>query len=320
MRWLAKLREFFGTPILSLGGASLSLWSLIQFLVLVVMLFYTAGKLRYWLTSRLLTRTRLNVGARQAIGSITRYLFLFIGLLVILQTVGINLTTLNVIAGAVGIGIGFGLQNIASNFISGLIILFERPIKIGDRIEVGHIEGDVIEIGARSTRVLTNDNITVIVPNSKFITENVINWMYNDRKVRFRVPVSVAYGTDIRLVEKLLLEVAKANPDVLSDPAPVVRLIGFGDNALNFELRPWSTTLVHRKGKLLSSLNSAIYETFRAHGIEIPFPQRDLYIRSGNLSLRNGDGAKLPTEAEPETAANIQMSDENPSGNAEHLR
>lgn len=278
-RWLQQLQNFFGAPIITLGSTPLSLWSLIQFATLVVLLFWSAGWLQNWLVNRLLTRSRLDTGARQAIGSITRYLFLCIGLLVILQTVGINLTTLNVLAGAVGIGIGFGLQNVASNFISGLIILFERPIKIGDRIEVGPIEGDVVAIGARSTKVLTNDNITVIVPNSKFITENVVNWMYNGPTVRFRIPVSVAYGSDIKLVERLLLEVARANPDVLKEPEPVVRFIGFGDSALNFELRPWSTTLVHRKGKLFSALNFAIYQVFQEHGIEIPFPQRELHIR-----------------------------------------
>ena len=265
---------------------------MVQFTVMLGLLFYVAGKLRHWLVNGLLLRSSLDIGARQAIGSITRYLVLLIGLLIIMQTVGINLTTLNVIAGAVGIGIGFGLQNIASNFISGLIILFERPIKIGDRIEVGAIEGDVIEIGSRSTKVLTNDNITVIIPNSKFISENVVNWMYNGSKVRFRVPVSVAYGTDLRLVEELLLEVAKANPDVLKDPAPVVRLMGFSDDALRFELRPWSTTLVHRKGKLISSLNFAIYESFREHQIEIPSPQQDVYIRGGILSVSNGAATK----------------------------
>jgi small-conductance mechanosensitive channel len=284
--WLEPLKAFLNFPLLRLGEAEITLWTLIYFLILFVLLLYFAGKVRQLLISRLLVRTKLDVGARQAVGSITRYLVIFIGFLIILQTVGINLTTLNVIAGAVGIGVGFGLQNIASNFISGLIILLERPIKIGDRIEVGNVEGDVIEIGARSTMVLTNDNIAIIVPNSKFISENVINWKYTDAKVRFKIPVSVAYGSDIKLVEKLLLEIAKENPDVLADPPPVVRFLEFGNSGLLFELRPWSTTLVHRKGRLISSLNFAIYERFKEHQIEIPFPQRDLHIRSGAIELK----------------------------------
>jgi small-conductance mechanosensitive channel len=121
---------------------------------------------------------------------------------VILQTVGIDLTALSILTGAVGLGIGFGLQNIASNFISGLIILFERPVRIGDRIAVGDVEGDVMRIGARSTTVLTNDNIDIIIPNSKLITENVVNWTHNERRVRFRIPVTVAFKTDPRKLEK----------------------------------------------------------------------------------------------------------------------
>jgi small-conductance mechanosensitive channel len=167
--------------------------------------------------------------------------------------------------------------------------MFERPIKVGDRIEVNDVEGDVIEIGARSTVVLTNDNIAIIVPNSKFITENVVNWMYNDGKVRFRVPVGVSYDSDVRKAEKLLLEVAAQEKDVLRDPPPAVRMTGFGDSALELELRVWSDSQVHRKGLLVSALNMAIHERFRAEGIEIPFPQRDLHIRSGGPAVRQAE-------------------------------
>jgi len=191
-----------------------------------------------------------------------------------------------VLAGAVGIGVGFGLQNVVSNFIAGIIIMFERPIKIGDRIIVGGVEGNVVEIGARGTTVLNNDNIAVIVPNSKFITEDVINWKYNDDRVRFRIPVGVAYGSDARQVERVLLEVAAADADVMQDPAPAVRLMAFGDDGLLFELRAWSRSLVDQKGKLISQLNFAIYDRFRQEGIEFPFPQRDLHLRSGVLEVR----------------------------------
>ncbi len=286
LRILGQIKQVLDLNLLKLGETQITLWALLYFCFLLFLLFYFAGKVQKLLLGRVLVRTKLDAGARQAIGTITRYLVLTIGFLIILQTVGINLTTLNVLAGAIGVGIGFGLQNIANNFISGLIILFERPIKIGDRIEVGQVVGDVIEIGARSTKVLTNDNIAIIIPNSKFITENVVNWKYNDDKVRFRIPVSVAYGSDVRLVEKLLLEVARENPDVLVDPAPVVRLLQFGDNGLYFELRPWSSRLVHQQGKLLSALNFAICDKFKEHGIEFPFPQRDLHIRSGVLEVR----------------------------------
>ncbi len=286
---LQTVQTFFSRPLFTLGDASVTLSSLIYVVALVVALFLGAGWLRRWVSGRLLQRSRLDFGARQAVGAITRYVVLLTGLLVFVQSVGIVLTTLNVLAGAIGIGVGFGLQNVISNFISGLIIMFERPIKVGDRIVVDDIEGDVIEIGARSTVVVTNDNIAIIVPNGKFITENVVNWKYNDGTVRFRIPVGVAYGSDVRLVERLLLEVANAEKEVLADPPPVVRFLAFGDNALEFELRAWSSTAVNRKGRLTSALNFAIYDRFREHGIEIPFPQRDLHLRSGVLTVRQAD-------------------------------
>lgn len=279
--FLRPLEEWLYYPIFKVGGSELTLWTIVYFLALVILLFTVAGHLRRILVERVLVRTRLDAGARAAVGSITRYVVLLVGFLIVLQTVGIDLTTLHVIAGAVGIGIGFGLQNIASNFISGLIIMFERPVKVGDRIEVGDVNGDVIEIGARATTVITNDNIAIIIPNSKFITENVVNWKHNDDKVRFRVPVGVAYGTDVREVERLLLAVAKENENVLTDPAPDVSFLGFGDSSLDFHLLVWTRKMVHRRQALFSALNFAINDKFRQHGIEIPFPQRDLHIRSG---------------------------------------
>lgn len=279
--WYERLKNILGAPLLSMGsGPPLTLWTLLYIVVLVLLLFLLAGKLRAWTVHRALIHTRLDIGARQAAGALLRYLTLFFGFVIIIQSAGIDLTSLNVMAGAVGIGIGFGLQNIAGNFISGLIIMFERPIKVGDRIVVDNIEGDVVDIGSRSTVVLTNDNINIIVPNSKFITENVVNWKFNDTKVRFRVPIGVAHGSDVRQVEHLLLEVARDEPDVLSDPEPVVRFLAFGENALELELRVWSTNAIHRKGKLISALNFAIHDKFRQQGIEVPFPQRDIRIRT----------------------------------------
>jgi len=283
--WRQLLDSLSTLPILKLGGHQLTLGTLIFLLVLFVLLIFLTGRFRRLLVRRLLSRSRLDASAREAVGSLFYYGVIAIGALMILQTAGIDVTTLNVVAGAFGIGVGFGLQNIASNLVSGLIILIERPVKIGDRIEVGAVEGDVVEIRARSTTVVTNDNIAIIIPNSKLISENVVNWSYNDAKVRFNIPVTVAYDSDVRLVEQTLLEVAAENPDVLKDPAPGVRFMAFGDNGLKFELRAWSTTLMHRRGKLVSSINFAIYNRFRQRGIEMPFPQRDIHIRSGALHI-----------------------------------
>ena len=266
-------------PILPIGSSGVSLGVLLQLIFLAALLFFLTSRTRRWLIRRLEAGTKLDASARQAVGSIFSYIALLAGFVLILQTVGIDMTGFSVLAGGLGIGLGFGLQNIANNLVSGLIVLLERPVKIGDRIEVAGTEGQVVEIRARGTIVLTNDNIAIIIPNSRFITEEVVNWSYSDPKVRFRVPVQVSYDSDVRLVEKVLLEVAHANADVLTDPPPVVRFLEFGDNGLQFELRAWSVTLVQRKGKLVSDLNFAILEAFRANGITIPFPQRDVRWR-----------------------------------------
>ncbi|MBE0502879.1 MAG: mechanosensitive ion channel [Desulfuromonadales bacterium] len=280
LEYLAAIRDALETPLLTLGNSPVTIWAILQLLVLIILLFYLSAKLRIWLVQNFLPRTNMEIGARQATGSIIRYAIIAIGLAVIFQTAGIDLTALNVLAGAIGLGLGFGLQNIVNNFICGIVILFERPIKVGDRIVVGEVEGDVVHIGTRSTTVVSNDNISIIVPNSSFITENVVNWSHNDRKVRFRIPVSVAYGTDVALVEKVLLEVAAANPDVLENPPPAVRLMEFGDSGLGFELRAWSTTLIHKRGLLTSSLNIGIYRIFKENNIEIPYPRRNVQILS----------------------------------------
>ena len=281
--------------IFTLGEAQITPLNIIYLVVLTVLLFWLSNKLKNFFVERVLGKTHLDLGARIAVGTILRYVVLLVGFLIIIQTVGINLTTLNVLAGAIGIGVGFGLQNVASNFISGLIILFERPVKVGDRIAVGDVDGKVMGIGARSTTVRTNDNITIIVPNSKFIEENVINWSFANQSVRFRVPVGVAYDSDLILVKKLLLEVADENPDVLQEPKAAVRLIEFGESSIDLQLWVWTREKLQRKTVLFSALNFAIWEKFRAHSIEIPFPQTDLHIKTGRVKVKNetptaGDG------------------------------
>jgi len=165
VRIAGQIRSALDIPILSMGQTRITLWSLAYLLVLIILLFYMTAKIQNWIVARLMARSKVQVGVRHAVGTIIRYLVLVIGLVVVLQTAGIDLTAVNVLAGGLGLGVGFGLQNIASNFISGLIILFERPVKVGDRIEVGNVEGDVVEIRARSSTVVTNDNIAIIIPN-----------------------------------------------------------------------------------------------------------------------------------------------------------
>jgi len=291
---LAAINRLLDLPLFHIGTAQITVATLLTVGLLVVALIYVTAWVQRLLVRRLLARGGMEVGTREALGSIVRYALIVVGVLVILQTSGIDLTALNVLAGTLGIGVGLGLQDIVNNFVSGLIILFERPIKLGDRVEVGDVQGQVMRIGVRSTTVLTNDNIAVIVPNQNFISENVINWSHNDSKVRFKFPVSVAYGSDVQLVERLLLEVAAANPDVLPEPPPAVRFLSFGDSGLGFELRAWSESLIHRPGEITSDLNFAIYKAFAEHKVEIPFPQRDLHLRSGVLEVRRAAPAEEP--------------------------
>ena len=235
------------------------------------------------LFNRFLVHSGLDRSLQYAIAQIASNVVLVIGIFLVLENTGIHLGALTVFAGAVGVGVGFGLQNIASNFISGLVILAERPITIGDRVEVAGVAGQVQQIRARSTVIVTNDNIAMIVPNTKFIDSTVTNWTYGDPRVRFRIPVGVAYGSDVEKVREALIAAGAENPRTLKDPAPSVFFDGFGESALNFELVVWSSEMSHCPRRFRSDLNFSIERHLREAGIEIPFPQRDLHIRSGIL-------------------------------------
>lgn len=289
---LARLLGFLDWPLIPIGGTDYTVGTLLYLIVLIALLVYLTGKIKRWVIDGLLARTHLDVGVRQAVGSIVRYSFIAVGFAVILQTAGIDLSALTVLAGALGIGVGFGLQNIANNFISGLIILFERPIKVGDRIDVGGVTGDVVDISPRATTVITNDNIAVIVPNSEFISSKVTNWSFTNRDVRLNFPVGVSYNSDPEKVRRALLEVAAAHRGVLPQPSPDVLLQEFGDSSINFILRVWTRDYTTTPGVLRSDLNYRIWKKFQAEHIEIPFPQRDLHIRSGSLDVRTVSSSK----------------------------
>src|SRR5437660_5730428 len=213
-----------------LPGITLSLVQLFLLIALLIAVFWISSQTKRFLFNRFLAQSGLDRGLQYAIAQIVSNIVLIVGIFIVLDNAGIHLGALTVFAGAVGVGVGFGLQNIASNFISGLVILAERPITLGDRVEVAGIAGQVERIRARSTVIRTNDNIMMIVPNTKFIDSPVTNWTYTDRRVRFRIPVGVAYGSDIVKVREALLAVARENVNTLEDPAPSVFLKGFGDN------------------------------------------------------------------------------------------
>ncbi|CAN5762748.1 hypothetical protein BH20VER1_BH20VER1_08070 [soil metagenome] len=268
-----------------LPGITLSLLQIFLLIAMLVAVFWLSSHTKRFLFNRFLAQSGLNRSLQYALAQIISNVVLVLGILIVLTNTGINLGALAVFAGAIGVGIGVGLQSIASNFISGLVILAERPISIGDRVEVGQTAGLVQRIGARSTIVVTSDNISIIVPNSKFIEDPVTNWTLGDPRVRFRLPVGVAYGSDVAKVRETLIAAGREHPKTLQDPAPNVFFSGFGDSSLDFELVVWSSEMSYRPRRYKSDLYFAIEEKLRAAGIEIPFPQRDVYIRSGNMQV-----------------------------------
>lgn len=299
-RWWTEVHRVINYPLIELGDSPLTLNSILKLLVLVVLVLVAERYLRRVLRRRVLARTKLEPDLQYAVSRFVGYCFIAVGFFFALKAIHLDLSAFAVIIGGLGIGIGFGLQNIISNFVSGLIILAERPIAIGHRIEVGGVAGQVTRINLRSTTVVTNDNITIIVPNSDFITHAVTNWSYGDPKVRLRLPLGVAYGSDVEKLQRVLLEVAVGNPAVLKEPAPTVRFLGFGDSALNFELAVWTIEMAHSPTRFRSDLYFAIERKLRENNIEIPFPQRDLHLRSGKLVLETKTGNRTEAGLQPE--------------------
>ncbi len=229
-----------------------------------------------------LKKSHIDAGARNAIVSISGYVTGALAILIALGFAGVDFSNLAIIAGALSVGIGFGLQNIVNNFVSGLILLFERPIRKGDWIVVGSTEGYVQDISIRSTQIRTFDRADVIVPNSELISGQVTNWMLHDMRGRVRAPVGVAYGSDVEKVQQILLDIAHNHPLAILDGSvskPKALFLGFGDSSLDFELR-FHIRNVDERLNVLSQVNVAIDRAFREHGIEIPFPQRDLHLRT----------------------------------------
>jgi small-conductance mechanosensitive channel len=280
-----------------LPGISLTLVQIFLLVGLLLAVFWISARTKSFLFNRFLVNSGLDRSLQYAVSQIVSNIVLVVGVFIVLDNAGIHLATLAVFAGAVGVGIGFGLQNIASNFISGLVILAERPITIGDRVEVAGVTGQVQQIRARSTVILTNDNITMIVPNTKFIDSPVTNWTYGDPRVRFRVPVGVAYGADLEKARDALLEVARENPQVLDQPPPTVFLETFGESSINLELVVWSKEMSYRPRRFRSDLNFAIARKLRDAGIEIPSPQRDITFRQGFVRVELTESQKTPERA-----------------------
>ncbi|MEM8938666.1 MAG: mechanosensitive ion channel domain-containing protein [Bacteroidota bacterium] len=278
--FITSIGEIFTTSLFKLGKSEINLSTIFYFIFGFIILSFLGRRFRDLLVNKILLRANVDRGARNSIGLIARVFFIFIGSIVIIQTAGIDISSLSLLAGALGVGIGFGLQNITDNFISGIIILFEKPIKVGDRIVVGDTEGDVINISIRATTILTNENVSIIVPNSEFISSRVINWSHNNRNIRFDIPVGVSYSEDPKKVKELLTKVAIENKNVLEYPKPLVFFDEFGDSSLNFTLAVWTSKYTDKPRILKTELYFEIFDQFKKAAIEIPFPQRDIHIKS----------------------------------------
>ncbi len=274
----AALWILFNKPFIVLGKSSITLWLIVLNLLFVSVFLFTITKLKNWVIAGLSQKAGVNITNWRAAITLSYYAILVIGLIALLQATGLDLSLFTVLTGAIGIGVGFGMQTIFSNFISGVIILLEKPIKVGDRVEVGDVSGNVQSISVRATTIITNDDVSIIVPNSDFISNQVINWSHSRRNVRTSITVGVAYDSDPDLIEKLLLEVAANEPGVLKNPEPAVRLAEFGESSLNFRLLVWTHDYSDRIGALKSLLNLAVLRSFRSKHVQIPYPHRDIFM------------------------------------------
>lgn len=263
---------------IAIGPIHFSPLTVISVLVVIWLIFKISKLFRFFLETDVLPRIPLPRGVPVTISKITHYLVLTAGFFVVIGMLGLDLTKFAIIAGALSVGIGFGLQNVVNNFVSGLILLFERPIKEGDRIELGTTTGVVRKIGMRASVVRTWQGAEVIVPNATLISSELINWTFSDDVRRIEIPIGVAYGTDPEQVLTILLELGQQHPEVLEEPAPFALFVGFGSSSLDFELRVWTGTDFLRVG---SELRTAIDRSLKEAGIEIPFPQRDLHLKGG---------------------------------------
>ena len=294
----------FGFP---LGSHTITLSLLLVAGAILYGAFVLSWSLQGFLMDTVFTRGQMDTGARLSIVRLVHYALICVGFLFALSAMGFELKNITIIGGALGVGIGFGMQNIVNNFVSGLILLFERPIKVGDVIQLGSgQQGRVTNLGLRATTVQTFDRAEIVVPNGDLISSQVTNWTLKDRSMRLTIPVGVAYGSDVETVMRVLMAVATENDKVLKDPQPMVLFLNFGDSSLDFQLRVWISDFGERR-IIQSALIREVDRRFREERVEIPFPQRDLHLRSVDgqaakeLQGASGEAADRtpPTEVEP---------------------
>ncbi|NJM88626.1 MAG: mechanosensitive ion channel [Hydrococcus sp. RU_2_2] len=278
-QFLGEIFQIFTTPLFQMGEENISLIWVIRFIISLIFVAFLTTLVKKSLKYRLLGKLGIDPGNREALSTLISYSFGAIGCVIVIQLSGFNLATFAVIAGGLGVGIGFGLQDITKNLVSGITLLIERKLKVGDFIQLDTIIGYIDEISIRSAVIRTLEGNEVIIPNSLLVESRIINKSYTNLKGLIRIPVGVAYGSDPILVTEVLLNSAYMDRNILYQPPPKVVFIGFGDNALTFELFVWVNT-IDKELLIKSSLNFIIEYNLRSAGIQIPFPQRDVWLRN----------------------------------------
>jgi len=271
--------RFLFKPFFVIGSSPVSVISIALLLIIISGSMFLSKYLIKLLQNDVYPNTTLEIGIQNVINAFLKYFVLATGVIIGLQVNGINLSVFATIGAGLMVGIGFGLQNIASNFISGIVILLERPIKVGDYVDVNGVLGHVEQINGRSTLLRTRENIQMIVPNSKFISEKIINWSHNNLEVMVQVPIGISYANNPERAREVLLKIASDHGLVLDMPLPVVRLHEYGDSSINLVLEIWITEH-NRRFEVISDINFKIYSAFKENDIHIPYPQMDVHMRN----------------------------------------
>ena len=301
--WLKPAIDLADRAAFSVGSLRISVLFVIKSGIAYAVLFWLVRLGSNVLDRVFLRANGLTPSQRVLFNKLSTIVLYIIAVVVGMSIVGLNLTSLAVFSGALGLGIGFGLQKVVSNLISGIILLMDKSIKPGDVIAVGDSYGWVNSLGARCVSVLTRDGKEHLLPNENLITQTVENWSYSDRKVRVHIPIGVAYGSDVHLVHDLLLKAAEDHPRILNEPNPRALIMGFGDSSIDFEIRCWIFDPQESVSNIKSDLYYRLWDLFMENGIEIPFPQRDIHIKSSPATMRDGAGEPIFQEKVSESGS-----------------
>lgn len=277
------MNEFLHLWDLALIGdksGSLTLGDLITIIVVMICIVIGLRWMRRKLIPKLAQRFGINQGTLHSLALIATYSIGLLSLIFLIQASGVDLQALTIVFGALSVGIGFGLQNVVNNFVCGVVLLFERPVRIGDRVTIDGYEGDIVDIAMRATTLRTNEGVSVIVPNAQFITDNVVNHSLNNRTVRIKIPIIVAYASDPEHVRSTMIAVAEAHPCVLQDPPPIVVFDEFGPHALHFFLWVWTDEYTHLPTVFRSEINFSMHKALQLAGIHVPFQQLDVHLKN----------------------------------------